>query len=122
LFEGSRPGSGSGGSSEKPLDKSPESGIINNKDNMPVVISMQFFANKNILKMNDNQLKKSIASWEEQVKLHESKIKSPEIYSEEWTNMTEQHKKGLINHWKHEIKTLTNDIQDATEELRKRGK
>lgn len=103
------------------LDKPEESGIIKGKESTVLVIDMQFFANKNIPKMESQQLSKSIKSWNEQIEIHKNKIASPEKYYENWDKLDERYKSGLKKHWEHEIKAFSNDIQAATDELKKRG-
>ena len=106
---------------KKPVDKSGGSGIIKERENSAHIISMQFFANKNIPKMKSYQLSKSIKSWNEQIEIHKKKIASPELFYEHWDKLDERYKNGLIKHWEHEIKVFSNDIQEATDELNKRG-
>ena len=86
-----------------------------------LIISMQFFANRNISKMNSLQLRKSIVSWSEQIQLHKDKVLFPEKFYENWNDFDERYKIGLIKHWKHEIQVLGNDIREAEAELKKRG-
>ena len=104
-----------------PLEKQDESGIIKEKENSALVVNMQFFANKNIPKMESQQLSKSIKSWNEQIEIHKNKIASPEKYHENWDKLDERYRNGLMKHWEHEIKVFRNDIQEATDELKKRG-
>ena len=115
-------GSGEGGSSAETLDKSAESSIIKNEEKTPVIINMQFFANKNISKMNDNQLRKSVSSWNARIQEHKDKIRDPHNNCDNWEILSEQHRKGLLRHWKKEIENMSKDVQEAEAELRKRGK
>lgn len=103
------------------IDKSAESGIIDNENNSAVVISMQYFANKNISKMKSPQLMKSINSWSEQIQIHQEKIAAPEKFFKDWDNLDQRYRNGLLKHWEHEIKVFSNDIQEALDELKKRG-
>lgn len=97
---------------QKTVEKAENSGIMK--------IGLQFFANKSIAKQSERQLKKSIASWKANVDKHMDKVKHPEIYDIDWNSKDERQKSGLINHWKKEIRTLENNINDAETELRKR--
>lgn len=101
-----------GGNSQKTVEKAENSGIMK--------IGLQFFANKSIAKQSERQLEKSIASWKANVDKHMDKVKHPEIYDIGWNSKDERQKSGLINHWKKEIRTLENNINDAETELRKR--
>lgn len=99
--------------SSKPIENSEKRPIMN--------IGIQFFANQNIPKLSVAKLKKSIASWQKQVELHESKIADPESYDESWNSKTDKHKAGLLKHWQKEADTFKNDIAEAKDELSKRG-
>ncbi len=105
----------------KAIDKGTKSGIIKEKENNALIINMQFFANKSIPKMESQQLSKAIKSWNEQIVIHKNKISSPEKYHENWDKLDERYKNGLKKHWEHEIKVFSNDIQEAIDELKKRG-
>jgi len=87
----------------------------------PLKISMQFFANKNIPKMSDRELRKSIETWKQRVNEHEEYIKNPLPHCPEWENFDPRRQQGLIKHWQKEIKNFNNDIQEASDELKKRG-
>ena len=95
------------------LEKSGKSGKIE--------LGIQFFANKGIAKQNSKQLKKSIASWQENLELHQDKIKHPAQYDDAWNDKSDTLREGLLNHWRKEIKNFESNIKDATEELKKRG-
>lgn len=103
-----------------PLEKSGKSGIIKEKDTARG-IGVQFFANKGILKQSEAHLKKSIASWSENISEHQAKIADPRKYDPDWDNKSDAHKAGLIKHWQKEIKNFQNNINEANDELDKRG-
>ena len=100
------------GNSKNSIENSSKSGKIN--------IGIQFFANKGITKQSDKQLEKSISSWKENIDRHLEKVKNPEIYDVGWSGKDERQRTGLINHWKKEIRTSENNINDAKAELEKR--
>ena len=85
-----------------------------------MVINMQYFANKNIPKMTDRELKKSIDSWNRRIAEHRSYLKDPLPHCPNWELFDERYRNGLMDHWEHEIKTLEADIRSAAEELERR--
>lgn len=95
------------------IEKSVKSGTID--------LGIQFFANKGIAKQNSKQLKKSIASWQDNLAEHQDKIKHPAQYDDAWDSKSDALKEGLLNHWRKEIKNFESNIKEATEELKKRG-
>lgn len=84
-------------------------------------VGIQFFANKGILKQTDAHLKKSIASWSENIAEHQAKIADPRKYDFEWDAKSDAHKAGLIKHWQREIQNFQNNINEANAELGRRG-
>nr|DAW67683.1 MAG TPA: minor capsid protein [Caudoviricetes sp.] len=100
------------GNSQNSIENSEKSGKMN--------IGIQFFANKGITKQSDRQLEKSISSWKANIDQHLEKVKNPEIYDAGWSSKDERQRTGLINHWKKEIRTSENNINDAEAELEKR--
>lgn len=84
-------------------------------------IGFQFFANKGIAKQSDKQLKKSIASWDAVVSLHQDKINHPEKYDAGWEAKDEREKSGLIRYWQREVRTAQRNIDEANAELANRG-
>ena len=105
---------------EKALENTGNSGIIKEKDTIKG-IGIQYFANKGILKQSDAHLKKSIASWAEKITVHQAKIADPRKYDSDWDNKSDAHKAGLIRHWQKEIQNFQNNINEANDELDKRG-
>ena len=105
---------------EKPLENAVESAIIKERDTTKGV-GIQFFANKSIQKQTDAHLKKSIASWTENIAEHQAKIANPRKFDSEWDAKSSAHKAGLIKHWQKEIQNFQNNINDANDELKKRG-
>ena len=68
-----------GGNTPKSIDFGGGSGIIKEMGGR-VVISMQFFAEKDIKKKNSNSLKRTIKKYESNIELHKDKINYPEKY------------------------------------------
>lgn len=99
-----------------PLEKSVKSGKIKERD-----IGLQFFANKGILKQSDTHLQKSIASWADNIAEHQAKLADPRKYDSDWDNKSAAHQAGLIKHWQKEIQNFQNNINEANNELKKRG-
>jgi len=87
----------------------------------PLKISMQFFGNKNIEKLSNRELKKSIDSWQKKAKEHKEYIQNPYPHCPDWDSYDPRRQEGLKKHWRKEIRNFENDIQAATEELKKRG-
>ena len=102
------------------LEKSVKSGIIKEKDTAKG-IGVQFFANKGILKQSDSHLKKSIASWTENIAEHQAKLADPRKFDSEWDSKSDAHKAGLIKHWNKEIQNFQKNIKEANDELDRRG-
>ena len=98
----------------EPLEKSSKSSTMD--------LGLQFFANKGIAKQKDKQLQKSISSWTENVEQHKDKIANPEKYYDNWDDMDERYKSGLIRHWNKEVHYFQENIKEAKAELDKRGK
>lgn len=102
------------------LEKTDKSGIIKERDTA-TGMGIQFFANKTILKQNSKQLKKSLRSWEDRMAEHLMWINEPTLHDEGWDSKTPAHQAGLIKHWKHEVDIFKRNIQEAKNELKKRG-
>ena len=98
---------------QKTLEKNTKSGKMD--------IGLQFFANKGIQKQTDAHLQKSIKSWQSVVDTHKDKISNPAKYDENWNNKSEQHRAGLIKHWQKEVRNTEKNIEEAENELKKRG-
>lgn len=97
-----------------------QNSIENSAKSVKMNMGIQFFANKEIARQSDRQLEKSISSWKANIDRHLEKIKNPEIYDAGWSSKDERQRTGLINHWKKEIRTSENNINDAEAELEKR--
>lgn len=106
---------------EKRLTSERKYGRINSEKDAALIINMQFFANRNIPKMTDNELKKSIRSWQQRIDEHKAYIENPITHCENWEIFDKRYQEGLIKHWKHEIKTIQADIDAAINELERRG-
>ena len=81
---------------------------------------LQFFAEK-LENQTPAQLRKGIRSLNKDLELHLKKIENPAIYCNNWNSKDERGKNGLIKHWRHEVKTFAESIQNRVEELEKRG-
>lgn len=84
-------------------------------------IDPQFFSNKNIPKMSTLQLEKSIKSWQAEIKEHKGKISDPKSFYPNWDTFEERYQNGLKKHWEHEIKTFSDTIEQAKDEIKRRG-
>ena len=101
------------------LTSGTKSGII--KTENPLKIDMQFFANKNIPKMKSSELLKSIKSWKREIEEHKDKISNPEKHYPLWDTFDLRQQNGYKKHWEKEIKTMQTDMEQAINELKKRG-
>ena len=103
--------------SGKSLTSGADSGIIKTG----LRIDPQFFSNKNIPKMSTLQLEKSIKSWQAEIEEHKKKISNPKSFYPNWDTFEERYQNGLKKHWEHEIKTFSDNIEQAKNEIKERG-
>lgn len=96
-----------------------ERDIINTK---PMRISMQTFGNRNIPRMSDRELQKSIESWTKRAEEHKEYIENPIIHCPDWESYDPRKQAGLKQHWEKEIQNFNEDIQAALDELERREK
>lgn len=96
-----------------------DSGIIEEKN--PLKINLQFFGNRNIPKMKSFLLLKSIKSWKREIEEHKDKISNPEKHYPLWNTFDARLQNGYKKHWEKEIATMQSDIEQAINELKKRG-
>lgn len=82
---------------------------------------LQLFSNKDKEIQTEAQLKKGINSDKKNIEKHKDKINNPQKYYEDWKDTSENVKNGRIKHWEKEISNFKKNIQDAEEELKKRG-
>lgn len=101
------------------VDKSGGSGII--KADNKLIISTQFFAEKDIANQESNSLKRALRNYQKRIDEHKLKISNPEKYVDDWENYNERRKQGLIKHWQKEINNFEKSIQNRVDELKKRG-
>ena len=119
--------------SAESVDNPENSGIIEEKDdifedkknmddnvNGTLIVNLQYFTNKNILKMSNSELERSISSWNDNIKTHKDKLENPKKYYPDWDSYDPRYQAGLRRHWQHEINTFGNDINEANDELKKR--
>ncbi len=104
---------------QKALTSDVKSGKIKSRN--PLMIDMQFFANRNIPKMTSKQLLKSIKSWEYEINEHKDKIINPKKHYPSWDDFDSRQQEGYKKHWKKEIQTMQADIEQAKKELKDRG-
>lgn len=71
-------------------------------------------------KYKDSGLSKTVDSLSSQIKKHQEKVKKPAAFDADWDSYTEEHKAGLIKHWKHEIKIFNEQMNAADAELQRR--
>ena len=102
---------------KKTLTSGADSGIIKTG----LRIDPQFFSNKNISKMSTLQLEKSIKSWQAEIEEHKKKISNPKSFYPNWDTFEERYQNGLKKHWEHEIKTFSDNIEQAKNEIKERG-
>ena len=102
---------------KKTLTSGADSGIIKTG----LRIDPQFFSNKNIPKMSTLQLEKSIKSWQAEIEEHKKKISNPKSFYPNWDTFEERYQNGLKKHWEHEIKTFSDNIEQAKNEIKERG-
>ena len=103
------------------LDNSAKSGIMESRNSVPLHISMQFFGTPNFDIQTTAGVRKTIRSLSERIEEHHKKISLPESFYPEWDAFSEREKDGYRNHWMKEIQNFENQIEQAKEELRKRG-
>ena len=103
------------------LDNSEKGGIMESGNSVPLHISMQFFGTPNFDIQTTAGVRKTIRSLSERIEEHHKKISSPESFYPEWDAFSEREKDGYRNHWMKEIQNFENQIEQAKEELRKRG-
>lgn len=86
------------------------------------IITAVHCGSRSISTFTDNQIKKSITSWNKRIAEHKDKISNPEKYEADWNVFDEMHRNGEIKHWQHEIRVFEDNIRQAEEELNKRGR
>ena len=86
-----------------------------------IEFDLQLFSNKDKEIQTDAQLKKGINSDKKNIEKHKNKINNPQKYYEDWEDVSEDVKNGRIKHWEKEISNFKKNIQDAVDELKKRG-
>jgi NAD+--asparagine ADP-ribosyltransferase len=104
---------------QKAVEKADESGIIRLKS--PLKINIQYFAERDMYKQESASLKRAIRKYIKNIELHNDKVSNPEKYCDNWQQKDDREKAGLIKHWKKEIRTSQQSIDDRIEELKKRG-
>jgi len=80
-----------------------------------------YMKRKSINFLRFSLLKKSISTWTQRLKEHEEYIRNPYPHCPDWDTYDSRQQEGLKKHWRKEIQNFENDIQAATEELKKRG-
>lgn len=100
-------------SAPEPLKNQGKSGIIK--------MDLQLFAEKDLAKQKTSSLKKGLASFQEQISVHENKIANPKAYVPDWDSMDERAKQGLLKHWNKEIENFRESVDNRIEELKRRG-
>ena len=72
-------------------------------------------------KQNQDQLKKSIKSFDKQIAKHKDKMKNPKKYVPDWDKKTPKHQDNLIHHWNEDIKRAKVYKEMATQVLRSKN-
>jgi Phage minor capsid protein 2. len=104
----------------KKVDNPAKYGIIK-KNGDKIMMNLQLFAEKDILNQESSSLKKAIRKYHKRIEEHEYKISNPADCFPEWQSYSIERQEGLKRHWKKEIKTFRQSIDDRVEELKKRG-
>lgn len=86
-----------------------------------MVISMQYFAERDIEKQESGSLRRAIRKYRQRIAEHRGYIADPTIHCPNWETFSEQKKRGLIRHWEKEIQNFEESIQNRIDELKKRG-
>lgn len=100
--------------SSKPLTNTVNDDRMSDENMVPKIDSDEVFRKakegimhggiyRDALKKNENRLKKSIKSHEEQVAEHIDKLKHPEKYDADWENKSEREKAGLLKKWRRDL-------------------
>ena len=97
------------------------SGIINIEEKNPVIIGMQFFAEKDLENQETASIVRSMRKFEKRISEHKEYIRNPKSHCPEWDNYSEAQRNGLIRHWNKEISNFEESIQNRIDELKKRG-
>ena len=102
--------------SGKPLENSKNGATMTAKG-----IGIQFFANSSIPKYTNHQLEKSIRKWKKRIEEHKETRLRTLLYDKDWADMDAVQRSGEIKHWQHEMKVFQDNIDQAEDELKKRG-
>ena len=108
-----------GAGEPKRLTGGAKGGIILPKPS--IVVSMQYFAEKDISNQESASLKRAIRKYKQRINEHSEYIQNPKVHCPDWDSYSEQKKNGLIRHWKKEIRNFEESIQNRIDELKKRG-
>jgi hypothetical protein len=103
------------------LTSGAKSGIINIEEKNPVIIDMQFFAEKDLENQETASIVRSMRKFEKRISEHKEYIRNPKSHCPEWDNYSEAQRNGLIRHWNKEISNFEESIQNRIDELKKRG-
>jgi hypothetical protein len=75
-----------------------------------------------LVKLNDEQLEKSLRSYKKNVEAHKGYIRDPKSKAPDWDQFEPDRKPGLIEKWRKDMKRAEIYEYFAQQELRKRGK
>lgn len=96
-----------------------KSGTMESRE--PIRISMQFFGQPNFSNQTTAGIRKSIRSLRKRISEHLRKIEDADSMYSEWGQLSSREQAGNIKHWRKEIERFKRQIEQAEEELRKRG-
>ena len=103
----------------KRLTPDAESGTMRSRKT--IRISMQFFGQPNFSNQTTAGIRKSIRSLRKRISEHLRKIEDADSMYSEWGQLSSREQAGNIKHWRKEIERFKRQIEQAEEELRKRG-
>lgn len=95
-------------------------GLLGGEPDDTMVLDLQQFAERDLKKQSEAELRKGMKNLRERIEEHKKKIKTPEMLPA-WDKMSEQQRKGTIKHWKKEMRTFEENIENRIEELKRRG-
>ncbi len=83
--------------------------------------NLQMFAEDNLSKENEAQLKKGIRTLTKRIEQHKKYIENPLSHVVSWESYPKNIQAGTIRHWEKEIKNFEESIQARKDELERRG-
>lgn len=84
-------------------------------------VGIQLFAEKDIANQESTSLKRGIRKYQARIAEHQRKLDDPQQFVPTWNDKDVREQEGLKKHWKKEIRTFQQSIDDRVDELKKRG-